>query len=129
MASSPLAVSAAGLLMPSIEEIVGFDWQTLIETPCVYFGFVDLFLAFALVLGATTVYPIIRFRAALGIGFLGIIFWCIPGTVDLVPIITLTAGAIGLYLSTIFVSYFALALASSIGLAGMMAFAYYMAAH
>jgi len=124
-----LAISAGGLLMPSIEEIVAFNWPVLIETPCVYFGFVDLFLAFALLLGATTVYPVIRFRAALGIGFLGIIFWCAPGAVDLVPIITLTAGAVGLYLSTIFVSYFALGLSSSVGLAGMMAFAYYMAAH
>ena len=124
-----LAISAAGLLMPSIEEIVGFNWEVLIETPCVYFGFVDLFLAFALILGATSVYPIIRFRAALGIGFLSIIFWCTPGTVDIVPILTLTAGAIGLYLSTIFVGYFTLALASSIGLAGMAAFTYYMAAH
>ena len=118
-----LALSAGGLLVPSIEEIVAFDWPTLMATPRVYFGFLDLFLAFALLLGATNAYPVIRFRAALGVGFLGIIFWC-DGQV--VPIATLSAGALGLYLSTIFVSYIALALSSAIGLAGMLAFAYYM---
>jgi hypothetical protein len=118
-----LALSAGGLLIPSIEDIVAFDWQALVATPRVYFGFLDLFLAFALLLGATSAYPVIRFRAALGVGFLGIIFWC-DGQV--IPIITLSAGALGLYLSTIFVSYITLALASGVGLAGMLAFAYYM---
>jgi len=121
-----LTLSAGGLLLPSIEEIVGFNYESLLETPTVYFGFVDLFLTFALVLGATSVYPLIRFRAALGIGFLSIIFWCKPEMADLVPIIGLTAGAAGLYLTTIFVNYIGLALASSIGLGGMLAFAYYM---
>ena len=120
-----LALSAAGLLIPSIEEIVAFDWPTLASTPFVYFGFLDLFLAFSLLLGATSAYPVVRFRSALGVGFLGIIFWC-QGQGQMVPIITLSAGAIGLYLSTIFVGYITLALASGVGLAGMAAFAYYM---
>jgi len=118
-----LALSAGGLLIPSIEEIVAFDWQTLVATPRVYFGFIDLFLAFGLLLGATSAYPVIRFRAAVGVGFLGIIFWC-DG--QIVPVITLSAGAVGLYLSTIFVGYISLALSSAVGLAGMLAFAYYM---
>jgi hypothetical protein len=123
-----LALSAGGLLIPSIEEIVAFDLPTLASTPFVYFGFVDLFLAFVLLLGATSAYPIIRFRAALGVGFLGIIFWCKPDVVDVVPIVELSVGAIGLYLSTIFVGYITLGLASGVGLAGMAAFAWYMVA-
>ena len=118
-----LFLSMGGLLTPSIEPLVAFDWQTLIQQPCVYFGVFDLFLMFFLMLGSVNLYPVVRFRCALGIGFLGIIFWC-QGQV--VPIITLSAGAIGLYLSTIFVSYIGLALVSGIGLAGMLAFAYYM---
>ncbi|MBK9991731.1 MAG: DUF4339 domain-containing protein [Verrucomicrobia bacterium] len=118
-----LFLSMAGLLMPSIEQLVSFDMMYLVSQPLVYFGLVDLFLMFVLLLGAVSTYPVIRFRCALGVGFLGIIFWC-QG--QIVPVITLSAGAIGLYLSTIFVSYIALALASGIGLAGMLAFAYYM---
>ena len=120
-----LAISAGGLLIPSIEEIVNFDWQSLVATPTAYFGFIDLFLAFGLLLGATSAYPLIRFRAAMGVGFLGIVFWC-QGQV--VPVITLSVGALGLYLSTIFVSYIALGLAAGLGLAGMAAFAYYIIA-
>jgi len=118
-----LFLSMGGLLTPSIEQLVAFDVQSLISQPYVYFGVCDLFLMFFLMLGAMNLYPVVRFRCALGVGFLGVIFWC-QGQV--VPVITLTAGAIGLYLSTIFVSYVALALASGIGLAGMLAFAYYM---
>jgi hypothetical protein len=76
-----------------------------------------------LLLGEMSLYPVVRFRCALGFGFLSIIFWC-QG--EVVPIATLAAGAIGLYLSTIFVSYIALAAVSGVGLAGMLAFAYYM---
>lgn len=118
-----LFLSMAGLLVPSIEQLVSFDTTYLVSQPFVYFGLFDLFLTFMLGLGAVSTYPLVRFRCALGVGFLGIIFWC-QG--QIVPVITLTAGAIGLYLSTVFVSYFALALSSSIGLAGMLAFAYYM---
>ncbi len=118
-----LFLSMVGLLVPAIEPIVAFDWPTLITQPAVYFGAFDLILMLALALGAINMYPVVRFRCALGIGFLGIIFWC-QG--DIVPVIMLSAGAVGLYLSTIFVTYIALALVSSIGLAGMLAFAYYM---
>jgi hypothetical protein len=118
-----LFLSMAGLLTPSIEAVVTLDFPTLLSQPFVYFGIVDLFLMFFLMLGAVNLYPVVRFRCALGLGFLGIIFWC-QGQV--VPVVTIAAGALGLYLSTIFVSYIALALASGIGLAGMLAFAYYM---
>jgi hypothetical protein len=118
-----LFLSASGLLVPWIEQIVSFDWQTLVAQPTVYFGFFDFFLMIFLLLGEMSLYPVVRFRCALGLGFLAIIFWC-QG--EVVPIITLAAGAFGLYLSTIFVSYVALALFSGIGLAGMLAFAYYM---
>lgn len=118
-----LFLSMAGLLGPWIEQIVSFDWVTLVAQPAVYFGFFDLVLLVFLLLGEFSMYPVVRFRCALGIGFLGILFWC-QGQV--VAIAALAAGAIGLYLSTIFVSYFALAVVSGIGLAGMLAFAYFM---
>jgi hypothetical protein len=118
-----LFLSMSGLLVPSIEEIVMFDVQALLANPFVYFGVFDLGLMVFLLLGEMSLYPVVRFRCALGIGFLGILFWC-QG--EVVPIATMAAGAVGLYLSTIFVSYITLALASGVGLVGMMAFAYYM---
>ncbi len=118
-----LFLSMTGLLAPSIEEIVTFDLHALVSNPFVYFGVFDLVLMGFLLLGEMSFYPLIRFRCALGLGFLSILFWC-QG--EIVPIATLAAGAAGLYLSTIFVSYVALALVSGVGLVGMSAFAYYM---
>lgn len=118
-----LFFSMSGLLVPSITEIVAFDYQTLLANPFIYFGIFDLGLLVLLFLGEMSLYPVVRFRCALGVGFLGILFWC-QG--DVVPIATLTAGAVGLYISTIVVNYVSLALFSGIGLVGMSAFAYYM---
>lgn len=118
-----LFLSMAGLLVPSIDEIVSFDIQALASNPFVYFGLFDLGLMAFLLLGEMSLYPVVRFRCALGIGFLGILFWC-QG--EVVPIATMAAGAIGLYISTIVVNYITLALFSGIGLVGMCAFAYYM---
>lgn len=118
-----LALSMGALLLPNIELLAAGDWMGLLAEPLIYLGVVDLFLTIALLLGAVNVYPFVRFRAALGVGFLGLIFW---SQGEMVPLMTIAAGAAGLYLSTVFVSYIALALASGVGLAGMLAFAYYM---
>ncbi|MFT3782214.1 MAG: DUF4339 domain-containing protein [Nibricoccus sp.] len=118
-----LFLSMAGLLAPSIDSIVAFDVHALVSNPFIYFGVCDLLLMLFLLLGEMALYPVVRFRCALGLGFLAIMFWC-QG--EVVPIATLAAGSAGLYLSTIFVSYVALALFSGIGLMGMLAFAYYM---
>jgi hypothetical protein len=118
-----LFLSMSGLLVPSIDSVVSFDFQTLVSNPFVYFGVFDLGLMIFLLLGEMSLYPVVRFRCALGVGFLGILFWC-QG--DVVPIATMAAGAIGLYISTIVINYVTLALFSGIGLVGMCAFAYYM---
>jgi hypothetical protein len=118
-----LFLSMAGLLLPSITEIANLDWQALVANPYVYFGVFDFALMLFLILGEMALYPVVRFRCALGLGFLAILFWC-QG--EVVPIAALAAGSIGLYLTTIFVSYIMLALVSGVGLAGMLAFAYYM---
>lgn len=117
-----LFISSVALLLPSIDLVSTLDPAALAE-PFVYFGFVDFFLMLVLMLGALSVYPIVRFRAALGLGFLGLIFWTHG---QFVPLAAMAAGAAGLYLSTIFVGYVSLGLAAGIGLAGTLGFAYYM---
>lgn len=118
-----LVVSAAALLSPSIDLIVAFDTNTLMTQPFIYLGALDLLLALMLMLGVVSLYPFIRFRAALGIGFLGFVFWT-QG--QIVPCLALIAGSVGLYLTTVFLSYIMLGLAVGVGLAGMAGFAYYM---
>jgi hypothetical protein len=118
-----LVISAVSLLLPSIDVIAAFDTAALITQPFIYLGFLDLILALMLLLGVVSIYPFIRFRAMLAIGFLGLIFWT-QGQV--VPFFTVIAGSLGIYLCTVFVSYVGLGLAVGLGLTGMMGFAYYM---
>ncbi len=118
-----LVISAISLLLPSIDLIAAFDLPKLAYIPFVYIGIFDVLLTLMLLLGVVTIYPLIRFRAMLAVGFLGLIFWC-QG--QIVPLFAVTAGSIGIYLTTVFVSYVGLGLSVGLGLAGMLGFAYYM---
>lgn len=118
-----LLVSVVALLTPSIDVIASLDVAQLVINPYIYLGVLDLVLSLFLLLGMVSMYPFIRFRAMLAIGFLGLIFWT-QGQV--VPLTAVAAGSLGLYLTTIFVSYAGLGLSVGLGLAGMLGFAYYM---
>jgi hypothetical protein len=118
-----LFLSAISLLLPSVDLIVEFDPLKLATQPFVYLGLVDLGLMLLLSLGMVSVYPFIRFRAAVGLGFIGLIFF-LQG--QPVPALVIAVGSVGLYLTTFFVSYLGLGLAVGAGLAGMLGFAYYM---
>jgi hypothetical protein len=118
-----LVVSAISLLLPSIDVIAEGDFSKLATEPFAYLGLLDLLLALMLGLGSVSLYPFIRFRAMLGVGFLGLIFWS-QGQV--VPVLAVAASSLGLYLCTVLLSYFGLGLAAGLGLAGIFGFAYYM---
>jgi hypothetical protein len=118
-----LLVSVASLLLPSIDMIAEFDPAQLALNPFIYLGILDFAIVLILLLGAVSVYPFIRFRAMLAIGFLGLIFWT-QGQV--VPMFAVVAGSLGIYLTTIFVSYAGLGLSVGLGFAGLLGFAYYM---
>jgi hypothetical protein len=87
-----------------------------LEHPLVILGAFDLFLTVMLSLGVVTLYPLVRFRAALGLGFLGFIFFAHGQSSSLM---LLLLGSAGLYLSTVFVGYVTVGAAALAGLAGM----------
>jgi len=95
----------------------------ILPHPLVVLGALDLVLATLLGLGVVSLYPLVRFRAAAGLGFVGFIFW-IHG--QMMPLFTLAAGSFGLYMSTIFVNYLPVFLASALGLAGLGAVAWFL---
>ena len=92
----------------------------LIANPLVLLGVVDLVLAVLLGLGMTTLYPFVRFRAALGLGWLGFTF-VMQGLQE--PLLYAVAGSAGLYLCTIFTSLVPalIAIAAAVGGMGMLA--------
>ncbi|MDI1320719.1 MAG: hypothetical protein PSW75_11095 [bacterium] len=109
-------LSAVALILPGIDALMAMDVAKLIDKPFVILGVADVLIGVLLLLGVIDIYPIVRFRAAFGLGFLGF-FFMTQG--QLTPMIAVGAGAIGLYFCTIFLSYIPLAVAALLGLGGM----------
>ena len=120
-----LIIAAAAEILPSIEVLTKFTPAGLLHAPLVVLGAIDVFLAVMLLLGVVSVYPFIRFRAMLGLGFLGFVFWTRG---EHTPLLAALAGSVGLYLCTVFVSYLPIAIGLGLGLAGMGGLAYFLIA-
>ncbi|MCR6656282.1 MAG: DUF4339 domain-containing protein [Opitutus sp.] len=110
-----LLVSAAGGLLPAADLVIALDVAKLATSPLAILGVVDLLLAVLLALGVVSIYPLVRFRAALGFGFLGFLFWSQGLTT---PLLAAAAGSAGLFLSTVFVSFAPVLIAAVLGIAG-----------
>lgn len=115
-AIATLVASAAALILPGTEALMSMEAAKLIQKPLVLLGALDLILAVLLGLGMTTLYPFVRFRAALGLGILGFMFYAQGETT---PLLAVAAGSTGLYLCTVFVSIVPAIIAAAAGVAGM----------
>jgi hypothetical protein len=110
-------LSAAALILPGIDALMALDFAKLLDRPFVFLGVADAAIGLLLLLGVISIYPLIRFRAVFGLGFLGFLFLT-QG--QLTPMLAVAAGAAGLYFSTIFLSYIPLAVAALLGVGGMV---------
>ncbi|HSY53277.1 MAG TPA: hypothetical protein VNW23_03600 [Opitutaceae bacterium] len=118
-----LFVAAAAEILPSIDVLMTLDPNKILSQPLIFLGAIDLVLSLLLLLQMVTLYPFVRFRAALGLGFIGFLFW-VRG--EPAPLLAVAAGSAGIYLSTIFLDFLSLGISVGLGLAGMLGFAYYM---
>ena len=73
-----LLTSAAGLLVNNLDKVAELEFLQIISTPEIVIGAVDLFLAVILFLEWTEIYPVVRIRAALGVGFFTVYFGALP---------------------------------------------------
>ena len=110
-------ISGATLVLPGIDALISMEPAKILAQPYVILGVADVALGVLLLLGVISLYPLVRFRAVFGLGFLGFIFW---SSGQHSPLLALVAGAGGLYFSTIFLSYVPLAIAVIAGLGGMV---------
>jgi hypothetical protein len=122
-ATLALALSAVGLLLPSIDVIASGEYTKLLLQPFALLGALDLLLFLLLVLQTVAIYPFLRFRAALGFGFVGFYFWTQS---ESTLVLALAAGCVGLYFCTVFTRMSSVLLASLLALGGMAGFAYLM---
>jgi len=122
-AMAALLAAAAGEVLPSTEALMAMDMAKLLEQPFAIFGLVDLALVVLLALGMVTLYPVVRFRAALGLGLMGFIFY-VQGLTT--PLLQLAIGCSGLYLCTVFVSLVPAVVAAVAAVGGMGTLAWYL---
>lgn len=117
-----LVISAAALMLPSIDVLANPDPATLIQHPLALLGAFNIVLALLLVLQVTQVYPLVRFSSALGVGLAGFLMWTQGQTV---PLAAFIVGSAGLYLCTVFINFVGIGLAAGLGLAGMAGYAFF----
>ncbi len=115
-AIATLVLAAAAEILPNTETLMSMQPAKLLANPLVVLGVVDLALAVLLALGMTVLYPVIRFRAALGFGLLGFMFYAQGMPVLMAAAL---AGSAGLYLCTLVVSLAPALLAAAAGIGGM----------
>jgi hypothetical protein len=118
-----LVLAAAGEILPGADAISAMDLNKLMAQPLVFLGGADLFIAVMLGLGVVTFYPMVRFRAALGLGLFGFVFFAQGLSI---PMLTEAAGAAGLYLATIWVDMTPVLIVSAVGVAGSAGTAYFL---
>lgn len=121
-AMAALLVAAAGEVLPATEALMAMDMAKLLDQPFAIFGLFDLALVVLLALGMVTLYPVVRFRAALGLGLMGFMFY-VQGLAT--PLLQLAVGCAGLYLCTVFVSLVPAIVAAVAAVGGMGTLAWY----
>ncbi len=114
-------LSGIALVAQDADILFGLEFGAMLVNPLVLIGVVDLGLATVLFLRTTAVYPFIRFRAALGVGFFAVVYLSYGEPILLTAAV---AGSIGLFFCTITVALLPLAAFCILGLGGMGAFAY-----
>lgn len=111
-----LVAAAAAEILPGTDALISMDLEKLLQHPLVLLGVLDLALVAMLGLGMTTIYPFVRFRAALGFGIIG--FMCYAQGMP-TALLAVAAGSAGIYLCTVFVSLLPALLAAVAGVGGM----------
>ncbi len=111
-----LVLAAGGEILPGAAALMSVELSQLLENPFAVIGALDLVLAVLLGLGMTNLYPLVRFRAALGFGLMGAMFYLRGDTVALLPLLT---GSLGLYFCTVFVHLVPAILAGLAAVSGM----------
>lgn len=116
-----LILSAVGIFLPEFSTVVSLirdkEWLQLLTQPLLVLGFVDLFLAASCILGATEAFPLIRLRAALGLGYFGYVYWALGNSGASISVIVASAG---LFVATLSVNFFITLICIATGVVGMV---------
>jgi hypothetical protein len=129
-----LLISALSVLYPSWSIIEGIlnetegSVQALFQNPVVFLGGLDLLMGVFLLLNATEIFPLIRFRAMLGAGFFVVLYAAngINGDpAGLWMALSSLAFGFGLFTCTLTLNFALMVFAASVGIAGALGIAWY----
>jgi len=98
------------------------------QTPLLILGALDLLFTICLLLSATEIYPLLRFRALIGFGFFGILFWAhsLTGDPTGLPLLgCVSAYGLGAYTCTLTLNFKLMLTAGITSTAGALGFAYF----
>ena len=107
-----LILAAAAEAIPSLPALMAVDAAKIMARPVVLLAVIDIVLALLLWLGLTSLYPLVRFRAALGLGILGFIAHAQGTQMQLVAV---ALGSAGLFFSTVALAVVPAVLAAASG--------------
>ena len=126
-------ISALTFLYPGWRHVEGLLNQEpgaiarVFREPLLFLGALDLFFALALFLAATEVYPLIRFRAMLGMGFFGYVYGSAMVAGDPTGqylALAMIAYGLGVFICTVTLRFKVMAAAALCSLGGALTFAY-----
>lgn len=129
-----LLVSALSVLYPSWSIIQGILNETegaylaLFQKPVVLLGALDLLMGAFLLLNATEIFPMIRFRAMLGAGFFAVLYaasWLNGDPVAIWLCISSLGFGIGLFISTLTLNFNLMILSAIAGFGGLAGIIWY----
>jgi hypothetical protein len=111
-----LVLAAAAEILPGTDALMSMTSAKVLAQPLVILGVIDIALAILLALGMMSLYPFIRFRAALGFGLMGFMYYAQGLSL---PFLAVAVGSAGLYLCTVVVSLIPAIIAVIAGVGGM----------
>jgi len=127
-----MLISAFNNVFPNysvIMEVVNEEnYMALLQKPLLLVGFVDLFLAIFLFLSVSDIFPMVRFRAMLGLGYFGFFHWGQWQTGDENSMILMAAGimgSLGVFICTLTLKMTLMIIFGGLGLVGMGGYGYY----
>jgi hypothetical protein len=116
-----LVLSGASLIIPQwplfMEAFESKEYGPLLAEPFLYIGIVDLVLGLFCGLGLSSIFPLVRLRVALGLGYFGYVFWSWQEPFALGGAV---ASAIGLFALTLSANLTVTLLASAAGIGGAL---------
>ncbi len=128
-----MLLSAFNAMFPNFDVITRVideeDYMALLQYPLPVVGLFDLAMAVFLFLSVTEIFPMLRFRAALGLGYFGFFHWAQWHTGDpnsFFLMVTAVAGSLGIFVCTLTLNFLLMVVSAFLGIVGMGGYAYFM---